>query len=283
MSILWVAGQELPRRQRAMTAERMRWHCDGLESALAGYPVSSGPNIHTDDDLARANGLPGRVADGMISTNWLSGVLLEAFGDGYLRHGTLRTRYLRPVFVDTDLTAVVRGRNGRAGSGRRPGGDGRRLVRDGRRATGHRGPGDRRPLLRPPARSWPDGRRAGHAAVSGSGGPVFGGRDARGARRRPATAPSGGAPRRRRRAEDVPPWRSGPGGRPVGHRRWDPNRATGPPGPEDDDVAEKTGSFGLVDGRLEAGRGTSTIRITRSSTPPGTDRTRRSIRPGGGQ
>ena len=104
----WTPGQELSRRTRTMTAERMRWYCDGMESALAGHLVTAGPNIHTDDEVARANGLAGRVADGMISTNWLSGVLLESFGDAYLRHGTLRTRYLRPVFVDTPLTAVVR-------------------------------------------------------------------------------------------------------------------------------------------------------------------------------
>jgi hypothetical protein len=104
---LWVPGQEIGRVARTMTAERMRWHCDGLESALADRPVLSGPTIHTDDEVARANGLPGRVADGMISTNWLSGVLLEAFGQDYLRRGSLRTRYVRPVMVDDALDAVV--------------------------------------------------------------------------------------------------------------------------------------------------------------------------------
>ena len=107
MSALWVPGQELGRRSRTMTAERMRWHCDGLESALADRLVLSGPNIHTDDEVARANGLPGRVADGMVSTNWLSGVLVEVFGEDYLHRGSLRTRYVRPVLVDDPLDAVV--------------------------------------------------------------------------------------------------------------------------------------------------------------------------------
>jgi acyl dehydratase len=106
-----------------MTAERMRWHCEGLESALAGRLVTVGATIHTDDEFARANGLPGRVADGMISTNWLSGILLEAFGDAYLIGGSLRTRYRRPVFADTPLTGVVQVAE------RRPGPDsGDRLV-----------------------------------------------------------------------------------------------------------------------------------------------------------
>jgi 3-hydroxybutyryl-CoA dehydratase len=70
--------------------------------------VLSGPNIHTDDEVARTNGLPGRVADGMISTNWLSSILVESFGDAYVARGRLRTRYRRPVFVDVPLSAVVR-------------------------------------------------------------------------------------------------------------------------------------------------------------------------------
>ncbi len=103
----WVPGTELARLTRTMTAERMRWYCDALETALAGEVTAAGANIHTDDEFARANGLPARVADGMISTNWLSGVLVELFGDAYLATGTLRTRYVRPVFEDAQVTAVV--------------------------------------------------------------------------------------------------------------------------------------------------------------------------------
>ncbi len=107
MSRHWVPGEEIGRLSRVMTAERMRWHCEGLESALAGRLVTPAPSIHTDDELARANGLPGRVADGMISTNWLSGILTDVFGPAYVGRGSLRTRYVRPVFVDTPVEAVV--------------------------------------------------------------------------------------------------------------------------------------------------------------------------------
>ena len=32
MSELWTPGRELPRLQRTMTAERMRWYSDALET-----------------------------------------------------------------------------------------------------------------------------------------------------------------------------------------------------------------------------------------------------------
>jgi 3-hydroxybutyryl-CoA dehydratase len=108
VSDLWIPGQEVHRMQRTMTAERMRWYADAIETSLVGHPVTAPPSIHTDDDIARAHGLPGRVADGMVSTNWLSSILVETFGDAYLRGGSLRTRYRRPITEDAAVDTVVR-------------------------------------------------------------------------------------------------------------------------------------------------------------------------------
>jgi len=110
MSELWRPGTELPHLVRAMTAERMRWYADALQTVVldSTVPVIAAPNIHTDDRIARDNGLPSRVADGMISTNWISSALTEAFGEGYLRGGSLRTRYVRPIFEDERIEVVVR-------------------------------------------------------------------------------------------------------------------------------------------------------------------------------
>jgi hypothetical protein len=107
---MWAPGYELPRVVRTMTAERMRWYADVLETASSGSstPIIAEPNIHTDDGLARANGLPGRVADGMVSTNWIHSVLAHSYGANYLEGGSLRTRYVRPIFVDERIEVVVR-------------------------------------------------------------------------------------------------------------------------------------------------------------------------------
>jgi 3-hydroxybutyryl-CoA dehydratase len=124
MADLWTPGRELPRLQRTMTAERMRWYSDALElvTLAADEPVHAEPNIHTDDAIARANGLRGRVADGMISTNWISTLLSDEFGHHYLEGGSLRTRYVRPIFEDDRIEVVIRI------TGRKPADDGRELL-----------------------------------------------------------------------------------------------------------------------------------------------------------
>jgi acyl dehydratase len=110
MGDLWTPGTELPRIVRTMTAERMRWYADALHTVEEGAAerVVAPPNIHTDDEIARANGLRSRIADGMVSTNWISTLLAEAFGDRYLAGGSLRTRYVRPIFEDERIEVVVR-------------------------------------------------------------------------------------------------------------------------------------------------------------------------------
>ena len=110
MADLWTPGSELPPLTRTMTAERMRWYSDALHTVTAGASelLLAGPNIHTDDELARANGMRGRVADGMVSTNWISSLLTDAYGDAYLRGGSLRTRYVRPIYEDERIEVVVR-------------------------------------------------------------------------------------------------------------------------------------------------------------------------------
>jgi len=84
----------------AMTRERMRWYCDALETAAAGTGefIIAEPTIHTDDEYARSQGLPGIIADGMLSTNYISALLFQHFGMGYLERGALRTKFIRPVY-----------------------------------------------------------------------------------------------------------------------------------------------------------------------------------------
>lgn len=109
---------------RMMTRERMRWYCDALETATDadGEFKIAAPTIHTDDDFARLQGLPGIIADGMISTNWISGLLVKHFGMDYVARGELRTKFIRPVYEDEviDTFAKVKAIE--------PGEQGRRVV-----------------------------------------------------------------------------------------------------------------------------------------------------------
>jgi len=106
-------GQVFTSRPKAMTRERMRWYVDAQATAVAndGKPRFGGPTIHDDDDYALSQGLPGIIADGMVSTNWIMALLIEAFGSAAVRSGRLRTKYVAPVYEDMMLVchAIVTG------------------------------------------------------------------------------------------------------------------------------------------------------------------------------
>jgi hypothetical protein len=85
---------------RYMTPERIEWYDSGMLSAAKGELAQVGANIHTDDDFARSQGLPAVIADGMIMTNWCSEMMVAHFGMDYLTRGELRTKFIKPVFLD---------------------------------------------------------------------------------------------------------------------------------------------------------------------------------------
>lgn len=103
-------GSELRSPPRAMTRERMRWYVDAQPTVAAddGRIHTQPPTIHDDHEYALSQGLPGIIADGMISTNWIMGLLLDAFGRDFLAHGKLRTRYIRPIYEDEVITSRAR-------------------------------------------------------------------------------------------------------------------------------------------------------------------------------
>ncbi|WP_417683774.1 MaoC family dehydratase [Roseibium sp.] len=102
-------GDLITSSYRAMTRERMRWYVDAQETAVRGdgKPHFGGPTIHDDDAYALKQGLPGIIADGMISTNWILGLLTRTFGTDYVRSGRLRTKYIAPVYEDMKLRSCA--------------------------------------------------------------------------------------------------------------------------------------------------------------------------------
>lgn len=104
------AGTEIRTEPRPMTRERMRWYVDAQPTIGAddGRIHTQPPTIHDDDDYARKNGLPGIIADGMISTNWIQGLLCDLFGAAVASRSRLRTKYIAPVYEDQIVIAVAR-------------------------------------------------------------------------------------------------------------------------------------------------------------------------------
>ena len=103
-------GMELRSPGRAMTRERMRWYVDAQPTVAVddGRIHTQPPTIHDNDDYALKQGLPGIIADGMISTNWIMGLLLDAFGPSIAQKGRLRTKYIAPIYEDQVIRSVAR-------------------------------------------------------------------------------------------------------------------------------------------------------------------------------
>ena len=109
-TIPYTKGSEFQAPFRAMTRERMRWYCDALDTAVEndGKFHVAGPTIHNDDEFAKSQGLSAIIADGMISTNWIYGFMLDTFGPVVLERGELATKYIRPVYEDQRVRACMR-------------------------------------------------------------------------------------------------------------------------------------------------------------------------------
>jgi acyl dehydratase len=103
-------GTEFRTAPRPMTRERMRWYVDAQPTVAAddGRIHTQEPTIHDDDDYARSQGLPGIIADGMVSTNWIMGLLIDVFGRDITRRGRLRTKYIAPITEDQVVIACAR-------------------------------------------------------------------------------------------------------------------------------------------------------------------------------
>lgn len=108
MSASYKVGDELEPIVRTITPTRIEWYDSAMLSAATNELRQVGSNIHTDEEFAKSEGFTGVNADGMISTNWCSQVLLRAFGLDYLERGELRTKYIKPVVMGVSLH--VRGR-----------------------------------------------------------------------------------------------------------------------------------------------------------------------------
>lgn len=104
------AGTEFRLAPRTMTRERMRWYVDIQDTVYYddGRIHMQAPTIHDDPGYAQKQGLPGIIADGMISTNWIMSLLIDVFGTGILEHGALRTKYIAPVYENQTLVTCAR-------------------------------------------------------------------------------------------------------------------------------------------------------------------------------
>ena len=70
----------------------------------------SGPakNYHTDRDEAKKLGFPNIVVQGMMSTCFVSQVMQDHFGMGWLQGGRMSVKLVNVLWVDESVTAHAR-------------------------------------------------------------------------------------------------------------------------------------------------------------------------------
>ena len=90
-------GEELPRLTK--TIEQRQIDC------FSGVRPNS---IHTDEAWARKKGFRAPLAQAMMSTAYVSQLMVQFLGEGYIRGGRMSVSFTKPVIVGDTLT--VRGR-----------------------------------------------------------------------------------------------------------------------------------------------------------------------------
>ena len=63
--------------------------------------------VHFDDDFARARGLQGRIAHGMIAGSALNALLTTTIGERWMSAGELSLRFIRPCPPGQRITAFA--------------------------------------------------------------------------------------------------------------------------------------------------------------------------------
>lgn len=92
-------GQELPPLVKEVSQRKI--------DAYSGVrPLS----IHTDADWARKKGFHAPLAQGMMSTAYVSEMLTRLLGAGFVKGGTMSVAFVKPVYAGDRLTVhgVVR-------------------------------------------------------------------------------------------------------------------------------------------------------------------------------
>ncbi|MCB1739125.1 MAG: MaoC family dehydratase [Gammaproteobacteria bacterium] len=93
-------GQQLPAVQRTLSQRQI-----DIYSGVKPF------SIHTDPEWARAKGFSNTIAQGMMSTAYVSTLMTTAVGEGFVVGGGMDTRFLRPVLCGDrlEITGTVTG------------------------------------------------------------------------------------------------------------------------------------------------------------------------------
>jgi acyl dehydratase len=71
---------------------------------IDAYSVVRARSIHTDESWARAKGFRAPLAQGMMSTAYVSEMMTRFLGAGFVKGGTISMAFVKPVYAGDRLT-----------------------------------------------------------------------------------------------------------------------------------------------------------------------------------
>ena len=86
-------GQELPSLVRQPTQRR-----------IDAYSTVRAHSIHSDETWAQAKGFRTCLAQGMMSTAYVSQMMVDFLGEGFVRGGKINASFIKPVLAGDTLT-----------------------------------------------------------------------------------------------------------------------------------------------------------------------------------
>ncbi len=86
-------GQELPALTKVVSQRKI--------DVYSGVKPRS---IHTDPAWAAAKGFRAPLAQGMMSTAYVSELMTSLLGEGFIRGGKMAVKFIQPVYADDVLT-----------------------------------------------------------------------------------------------------------------------------------------------------------------------------------
>ncbi len=87
---------------RTLSQEKMTAYSEDSANALRGQ------SIHVQPEVAKARGFPATVAQGLMSADYISELMTNVFGQGWLMGGRLSLAFVRPAFCADTLSASGR-------------------------------------------------------------------------------------------------------------------------------------------------------------------------------
>ena len=97
-------GHTVTGRVKRVTSYRT-WLFSGGWPRFEGWPAK---NVHTDLAAARQSGLPTRAASGAMCLGYLTELLVDLFGAGWLSGGELTSKFIGIVDAGDDVTCAAR-------------------------------------------------------------------------------------------------------------------------------------------------------------------------------